>query len=264
ARPCSSPPISWKSRSACARGSPSSTAAGWSPWVACRSCDIWSGRTGNRWSRSSSTSPGATRKTCAPSCVVSRNRPIERFVAGLRVGLLLWRAQLQMFLNQSLRSRKPGRIAGTIVSAAIIVFAWSWEAIITWAGVQASQRAPIQIDTVHLLSLAFLVYTGVLVFSSLVFSLNALLLNPDLDLLLAAPLPVESVIAGRMVVQVLRLLLLSLVFTLPALLVLAFANHNFVIPLVFAALYLLYPVSIVVVISLVSLLLVRFIPVGRG
>jgi hypothetical protein len=169
-----------------------------------------------------------------------------------------------MFLNQTLRSRKAGRIAGTIVSAAIIVIAWSWEAIIAWVGVQASQRASIQLDTIHLLSLAFLGYTGVLVFSSLVFSLNALLLNPDLDLLLAAPLPVESVLAGRMVVQILRLLLLSLVFTLPALLVLAVANHNPLIPLFFATLYLLYPVSVVVIISLLSLLLVRFIPVGRG
>src|SRR3989441_1805289 len=169
-----------------------------------------------------------------------------------------------MFLNQTLRSRKPGRIAGTVVSAVVILVAWSWEAIITWAGVQASQRAPVQIDTVHLLSLAFLVYTGVLVFSSLVFSLNALLLNPDLDLLLAAPVPVESVLAGRMVVQVLRLLLLSLVFTLPALLVLAIAHHNLLIPLVFAALYLLYPVFVVVILSLLTLLLVRFIPVGRG
>jgi hypothetical protein len=169
-----------------------------------------------------------------------------------------------MFLNQTLRSRKPGRIAGTIVSAAVIVGAWAWEAFVTWIGIQASHRSPIHLDTVHLLSLAFLGYTGVLIFSSLVFSLNALLLNPDLDLLLASPLPVESVLAGRMVVQVLRLLLLSLVFTLPALLVLAIANHNFAIPLVFAALYLLFPVSIVVIISLLSLLLVRFIPVGRG
>src|SRR5260370_19567154 len=200
----------------------------------------------------------------AGACVASKDNPIGRVVAGIDVGLLLWRAQLQMFLNQTLRSRKAGRIAGTILSAAIILVDWSWEAVLTWLGVQASQRAPIQIDTVHLLSLAFLGYTGVLIFSSLVFSLNALLLNPDLDLLLAAPLPVESVLAGRMVVQVLRLLLLSLVFTLPALLVLAIANHNFVIPLVFAVIYLLYPVFVVVIVSLLTLLLVRFIPVGRG
>jgi hypothetical protein len=196
--------------------------------------------------------------------VDSRANPIARVVGGLAVGLLLWRAQLQMFINQTFRSRQAGRLAGAIVGAAIIVLAWSWEAIITWAGIQASSRALVGIDVVHLLSLAFLGYTAVLVFSSLLFSLNALLLNPDLDLLLVAPNPVESVLAGRMVTQVLRLMLLSLLFTAPALIVLAIALHNPVIPVVFAALYLLYPVFIVVIISVLSLLLVRFIPVGRG
>jgi hypothetical protein len=169
-----------------------------------------------------------------------------------------------MFINQTIRSGKSGRIVGTIVAAAVIVFAWAWEAIITSLGVQASHRLPLGADPVHLLSLAFLGYTAILIFSSLLFSLNALLLNPDLDLLLAAPRSVESVLAGRMVVQVLRLFLLSLLFTTPALLVLAFANQNPLIPFVFAALYLLYPVFVVVTISLMSLLLVRFIPAGRG
>src|SRR3989449_95988 len=183
---------------------------------------------------------------------------------GLEVGLLLWRAQLQMFLNQTIRSGKPGRIAGTIIAAAVIVLAWAWEALVTWLAIQAAHRVPVRFDDLHLLSLAFLAYTAVLVFSSLVFSFNALLLNPDLDLLLAAPRPVESILAGRMVVQVLRLFLLSLLFTAPALIVLAVANHNALIPIGFAALYLLYPVYVVVIISLLSLLLVRFIPVGRG
>lgn len=169
-----------------------------------------------------------------------------------------------MFINQTIRSGKSGRIVGTIVGAAVIVLAWAWEAIITSLGVQASHRLPLGADPVHLLSLAFLGYTAVLIFSSLLFSLNALLLNPDLDLLLAAPRSVESVLAGRMVVQVLRLFLLSLLFTTPALFVLAVANQNPLIPFVFAALYLLYPVFVVVTISLMSLLLVRFIPAGRG
>jgi hypothetical protein len=183
---------------------------------------------------------------------------------GLGLGLLLWRVQLHMFINQTIRSRQAGRIVGTIAGAAVILFAWSWEAFITWLGVLASHRVSLQIDAVQLLSLAFLAYTGVLVFSSLVFSLNALLLNPDLDVLLAAPRSVESVLASRMVVQVLRLSLLSLLFTAPALVVLAIANHNPLIPFAFAALYLLYPVFVVVIISLVSLLLIRVIPVGRG
>jgi hypothetical protein len=123
---------------------------------------------------------------------------------------------------------------------------------------------PVRVDTVQVLSLAFLAYTGVLVFSSLVFSLNALLLNPDLDLLLAAPRSVESVLASRMVVQVIRLFLLSLLFTAPALILLAIVNQNPLIPFSFAMLFLLYPVFVVVIISLMSLLLVRLIPVGRG
>jgi hypothetical protein len=196
--------------------------------------------------------------------VASKARPGAGAWEGLELGLLLWRVQLKMFINQTIRSRQAGRIAGTIAGAAVILLAWSWEGFITWLGVEASHRVPVRIDTIHLLSLAFLAYTGVLVFSSLVFSLNALLLNPDLDMLLAAPRSVQSVLASRMVVQVIRLLVLSLLFTGPALVLLAIVNQNPLIPLAFALLFFLYPVFVVVIISLISLLLVRIIPVGRG
>src|SRR5438445_10169259 len=218
----------------------------------------------SKWKRSTSNRPKVERRTSAPCCGDSKASRLRPVMQGLEVGLLLWRAQLQMFLNQTIRSGKPGRIAGTIIAAAVIVLAWAWEAFVTWLAIQAAHRVPVLFDDLHLLSLAFLAYTAVLVFSSLVFSFNALLLNPDLDLLLAAPRPVESILAGRMVVQVLRLFLLSLLFTGPALLVLAFANHNPLIVIVFCALYLLYPVFVVVIISLMSLLLVRVIPAGRG
>ena len=196
--------------------------------------------------------------------MASKARPGAGAWEGLALGLLLWRVQLQMFINQTIRSRQAGRIAGTIAGAAVILLAWSWEGFITWLGVQASHRVPVRVDTIHLLSLAFLAYTGVLVFSSLVFSLNALLLNPDLEMLLAAPRSVESVLASRMVVQVLRLFVLSLLFTGPALVLLAIVNQNPLIPLAFAMLFFLYPIFVVVIISLMSLLLVRIIPVGRG
>ena len=189
--------------------------------------------------------------------MASKARPGAGALEGLALGLLLWRVQLQMFINQTIRSRNAGRIAGTIAGAAVILLAWSWEGFVTWLGVEASHRMQVHVDSVHLLSLAFLAYTGVLVFSSLVFSLNALLLNPDLELLLAAPRSVESVLASRMVVQVLRLFLLSLLFTAPALLLLGVVNQTPLIPLAFAVLFLLYPVFVVVIISLMSLLLVR-------
>ena len=191
-------------------------------------------------------------------------RPAAPLAGAIAVGLLLWRAQLQMFINQTLRSRQAGRFAGTIVGAAVVLLAWSWEVIATLAIVAAAQRGRFQLNMVDLFSLAFFTYTAILIFSSFVFSLNALLLNPDLDLLLVAPRSVESILGGRMVVQILRLLLLSLLFTGPALLVVAVATNNPVLPIAFAALYLLYPVFVVVIVSLLSLLLVRVIPAGRG
>lgn len=180
------------------------------------------------------------------------------------VGLLLWRTQVRIFLNQTIRSKNPGRVALSIVGGLLVLLAWSWEGLVTVLVVAASHRVSVRLELVPLLSLGFAAYTAVLVFSSLVFSLNALLLNPDLDLLLVAPRSVESVLGGRMLVQIIRLMLLGLLFTLPALLVLAVANHDPLIPIAFAVLYLLYPIYVVVIVSLLSLLLVRVIPPGRG
>lgn len=185
-------------------------------------------------------------------------------MAALGVGLLLWRTQLRIFLNQTIRSRNSGRITLSIVGALVVALAWAWEAFVALLVVAASHRTPLHLDAIALLSSAFAAYSAILVFSSLVFSLNALLLNPDLDLLLVSPRPVESVLGGRMVVQLVRLMLLGLLFTGPALVVLAIATHDPLIPLAFALLYLLYPVYIVVIVSLLSLLVVRIIPPGRG
>jgi hypothetical protein len=196
--------------------------------------------------------------------VGSKTNRVAGLIDGLGLGLLLWRAQLRMFINSTVRSQQPGRLAGTIFVSALVLIAWSIEGLFTWSLVQASPRFRFNVDVVQTLSLAFTAYTAILVFSSLVFSLNALLLNPDLDMLLAAPRPVESVLAARMVVQILRLAVLSVLFTAPALLVLAANLGNPLLPVLFAFLYLLYPVFAVVLISLASLLLVRFIPPGRG
>jgi len=168
----------------------------------------------------------------------------SRVTGAIGVGLLLWRVQFLMFLNQTVKSRKAGRLLAAIGGALVILLAWAWEIIVALLIVEASRRVPMHVDLVGLLSLAFFAYTAVLIFSSLVFSLNALLLNPDLDLLLATPRPIESILGGRMVVQVLRLMLLGLLFTGPALVVLAIVRGNPGLPFAFAALYLLYPVSV--------------------
>lgn len=189
---------------------------------------------------------------------------MRNLVRGLSFGLFLWRTQLTMFLNQTLRSRKPGRLIAVFASLVLLLILWGWEGFVTALALQASHRFRFDLDLARLFSLGFFAYTGVLVFSSLVFSLNSLLLNPDLDLLLASPQPVETVLAGRMVVQFLRLLVLSLLFSLPALVVLSVAGRDPGILVGFGALFLLYPVFVVVIVSLATLFTVRFIPAGRG
>lgn len=193
----------------------------------------------------------------------SRVNLAARILDGMRLGLTLWRVQLLIFLNQTVRSRRAGRIAGFVLGVVLILFWWVNVGAIALVTVTSRPRPALTFPLTNVLVLAFLVYMGVLLFSSLLFSVNALLLNPDLDLLLAAPRPVESVLAARMMVQVLRMLVLSLLLTLPALVILTFTANPASL-LGFVLLFILYPVIPVVLVSVITLALVRFVPAGRG
>src|SRR5438309_510322 len=201
-------------------------------------------------------------RTWVRSSASSRVKLADRVLDGLRLGLTLWLVQFQIFLNQTVRSRKPGRIAGFVVGVVLILFWWVNIGALTLVAVSARASAP-PVALVTILSIAFLFYTGVLLFSSLLFSLNALLLNPDLEILLTAPRSVESVLAARMVVQVLRMLVLSLLLTFPALAIPSLTGNPAVLP-GFVLLLVLYPVPPIVLISVLTLALVRFVPAGRG
>jgi hypothetical protein len=67
-----------------------------------------------------------------------------------------------------------------------------------------------------------------------------------------------------MVVQVLRMLVLSLLFTLPILLITSIGSGNLGLLAALGVLLILYPVVPVAVISVLTLALVRFVPPGRG
>ncbi len=183
---------------------------------------------------------------------------------GFRLGLLLWRAQQRMLLNQTLRSRRPLVLTGLIVGAFVLVFVWLQESLVTLFGLAAAARLHPHIPLAEVLGFVFLAYALLLLFSSLVFSLNAMLINPDLDLLLPAPWPIESVLAGRMLVQVARLLVLSLLLTLPILVLLAAGLSGPGLFLAAVGLLAVYPVLPVVGVSVLVLAVVRFIPAGRG
>jgi hypothetical protein len=184
-------------------------------------------------------------------------------LAGLRLGGLLWQTQLRIFLNQTIRSGQAGRVVGFFAGILLVVLVWLQEAVGALLVAQPLHSlSPVALTEVF--GLLFAGYALFLVFTSLLFSLNALLLNPDLEILLAAPHPVETVIAARMVVQILRMAVLSLLLTLPTLVILSLANGNLGLLPTVGLLLVLYPILVVAVISALTLALVRFVPPGRG
>ncbi len=187
-----------------------------------------------------------------------------------RFAAILSAAQLRMFVNQTLRSREPMRLVLLVLGALFVLFLWVQELAGTLLAAEASRRFPSRFghiashDVLQVVGVALVAYAVLLLFSSALFSLNALLLNPDLDLLLVTPWRVDSVLAARMLNQVLRMVLLSLVFVLPLLCGLGIVLHQPLVPLVLIALLVVFPVMFVIAASVMVLLIVRFIPPSRA
>lgn len=188
----------------------------------------------------------------------------------VRFAAILSRAQGRMFVNQMLRSREPARLILLLLGTLFVVFLWVQELAGVFLAAEASHRFPTRFghvtpqDVTHVVGAALVGYAVLLLFSSALFSLNALLLNPDLDLLLVAPWRVATVLAARMLNQVLRMYLLSLVFVGPLLVGAGIIVHQPLVPLALAVLLALYPVTFVIAASVLVLLIVRFIPPTRA
>ncbi len=183
---------------------------------------------------------------------------------GLRLGLLLWRVQLRMLRNRVLRRPRWWQILGALVAVPFLVFIWVQAVLIAFFLLEGLPRLSPGTPLDQVLSLAFFGYFVLLLFSSALFTLNALLLNPDLDLLLASPRPMESVLVAKVLLQVLNTSGLSLLVAFPALLAAAGVQRQ---PLAVALLALLlaaYPLIPTAMISLLVLALVRFVPASRA
>ncbi|HYS28952.1 MAG TPA: hypothetical protein VEQ12_05545, partial [Candidatus Limnocylindria bacterium] len=110
-----------------------------------------------------------------------------------RFAAILSAAQLRMFVNQTLRSREPMRLILLVLGGLFVLFLWIQELAGTLLAAEASRRFPSRFghiashDVLQIVGVALVAYAVLLLFSSALFSLNALLLNPDLDLLLVTP-----------------------------------------------------------------------------
>jgi hypothetical protein len=179
-------------------------------------------------------------------------------------------AQVRMFVNQTLRSREPARLILLLLGVLFVLFLWVQELAGTFLAAEAVQRFPArfgQLASLEVTQVAGAIlfgYAVLLVFSSALFSLNALLLNPDLDLLLVSPWRVDTVLGARMLNQVVRMVLLSLVFVMPLLLGLGFVLRQPLVPVMLIVILAAYPVIFVISASLLILLIIRFIPPARA
>ncbi len=168
-----------------------------------------------------------------------------------------------MFLRQTVRSRKPGPLIAFGVGIFVLLFVWVQETAVLVLTIK-TLHLPTTVSAERALNLAFLGYTVFLLFSSVLFTLNALLLHPDLDLLLAAPWPVESVLAAKILGQAATLFAGVLLLTGPGLVVAAALLGQPAAPIFLLTALAVYPVIPVVLISLLLLGVVRFIPQSRA
>lgn len=183
---------------------------------------------------------------------------------GFRLGLLLWRTQMRMLWNHTVRSKRPLALLGAAVAAVVLLLWWSQQSFLVVLGAAAASRVHVEIPLERLLGLIFIAYTLFLVFSSFLFTLNALLVNPDLELLLPAPWRIEAVVIGRMISQVARLFVISLMVILPTLILLPLELGRPAATIGLLVVIAIYPVIPLVLVTLVTLYAIRLVPANRG
>jgi len=188
----------------------------------------------------------------------------------VRFAAILSAAQVRMFVNQTFRSREVARLILLFLGGLFVLFLWVQELAGVFLAAEATHRFPSRFahlasqEVMQVIGAALVAYAVLLLFSSALFSLNALLLNPDLDLLLVAPWRADTVLAARVLNQVVRMVLLSLLFVGPLLLGLGIVLREPLVPLGLLAILAIYPVMFVIAASLLVLLIVRFIPPSRA
>lgn len=188
----------------------------------------------------------------------------------VRFAAILSAAQVRMFVNQTFRSREAARLILLFLGGLFVLFLWVQELAGVFLAAEATHRFPSHFahlarqEVMQVVGAALVAYAVLLLFSSALFSLNALLLNPDLDLLLVAPWRVDTVLGARMLNQVIRMVLLSLLFVGPLVLGLGIVLRQPLVPLGLLAILAVYPIMFVIAASLLVLLIVRFIPPSRA
>jgi hypothetical protein len=115
-----------------------------------------------------------------------------------------------------------------------------------------------------ILGIGLLAYSAVLLYGSLLFSISALLLDRDLEMLLVSPYSVAAVLAAKIWVRVVGLFATAVLVLLPVLIGLPLVTGRPLATLVGALVLAATPLLPVSLISLLVMVAIRFVPASRG
>jgi hypothetical protein len=191
------------------------------------------------------------------------------FVDGPTLALRLIRVRVQAYWNHGFRkARLRRRVLSTLSllgTAAFLVF-------VLWApqvgGVAVLRVRPLGPDEFAiargLVGLGLLGYGAVLVYGSLLFSVSALLLDRDLEMLMVSPYPVAAVLAAKTWVRGVGLFAAGVLVLLPLLIGVPFVVGRPLATLAALLVLAAVPLLPVSVVSLAVMSVIRFVPANRG
>lgn len=190
------------------------------------------------------------------------------FLDGPRLARRLIAVRILAFWNRAFRKATPSR---RLLSALGVAGATTFLVLVLWApqaGGVALARGRLGTDQAGMvraiLGIGLLAYTVVLLYGSLLFSISALLLDRDLEMLLVSPYPVAAVLAAKVWVRVVGLFATAVLVLLPLLIGLPLVTGRplaVLVGLLVLAATPLLPVSLMALLVMVA---IRFVPASRG
>jgi hypothetical protein len=191
------------------------------------------------------------------------------FIDGPALALRLIRVRVRAYWNNGFRKARPRR---RVLSAVSLLGTAAFLVLVIWApqvgGVAVLQVRPLAPDELAiargLVGLGLLGYFAVLVYGSLLFSVSALLLDRDLEMLMVSPYPVAAVLAAKTWVRAVGLFAVAVLVLLPLLVGLPLVRGR---PLATVAAMFVLAAAPLLPVSMVSLgvmSVIRFVPANRG
>jgi hypothetical protein len=190
------------------------------------------------------------------------------FLDGPRLARRLIAVRVLAFWNRAFRKATPGRrvlwvlgLAGAATFLVLVLWAPQAGGVAVARGrIGANQAATVR----AIVGIGLLGYTAVLLYGSLLFSVSALLVDRDLEMLLVSPYSVAAVLAAKIWVRVAGLFATAVLVLLPLLVGLPIVTGRPLAILVGLLVLAATPLLPVALMTLLVMVAIRFVPASRG